>query len=327
MLTKEAKNILVIQLAGLGDMVLATPALEGIRKLYPESRIFLLTNSRAVDIIKGSHDIDEIFISDNLKDFLGLVKKLRLYHFDIVIDFYRLYSIKGAIKMFLLFLAIGGKFWVGRDTDSRGFFYHLKVKEELSDTKHEVEHKLDIIRALGGDINSIDFKVRYNKEDEFFIGNLLEEKGIEKEDIFIGINCTTVSPGRNWTLEGYRELAEQLIKELPAKVAFCGNRLDYKIFDVSTFDSSAKIIDLVGRLTVGQLIAFIRRCNLFISPDSGPAHIAAALKIPLVSLFGEGEYSKFRPYGDDRIIRIIRTPVKFITPEEILAATRNLLNK
>jgi len=327
MLTKEAKNILVIQLAGLGDMVLATPALEGIRKLYPESRIFLLTNSRAVDIIKGSHDIDEIFISDNLKDFLGLVKKLRLYHFDIVIDFYRLYSIKGAIKMFLLFLAIGGKFWVGRDTDSRGFFYHLKVKEELSDTKHEVEHKLDIIRALGGDINSIDFKVRYNKEDEFFIGNLLEEKGIEKEDIFIGINCTTVSPGRNWTLEGYRELAEQLIKELPAKVAFCGNRLDYKIFDVSTFDSSAKIIDLVGRLTVGQLIAFIRRCNLFISPDSGPAHIAAALKIPLVSLFGEGEYSKFRPYGDDKIIRIIRTPVKFITPEEILAATRNLLNK
>jgi len=327
MLTKEAKNILVIQLAGLGDMVLATPTLSELRQLYPHTGIFLLTNSRSADIVRGSPDIDGIFIADNLAGFLKLIKKIRSCHFDLVINLYRLHSFRGAIKMLLLFSAIGGKYWVGRNTDGRGFFYHLKVKEQLSDTRHEVEHKLDIITALGGKIKDINFKLGYDKENELFIRGLLKKEGIREEDTLIGINCTTVSLGRNWTAAGYHQLTEQLIRDLPVKVVFCGSRLNRKIFDDIKIGLSVRVIDLVGRLTVKQLVAFIRRCNLFISPDSGPAHIASVLKVPLVSLFGEGEYDKFRPYGDEKKIRIIRTPLKLITGERVAEQVKQLLKE
>jgi heptosyltransferase-2/heptosyltransferase-3 len=324
---KKINSILVIQLAGLGDMVLATPALSALRSLYFQAKVVLLTNSRSVDIVRGSKDLDEIFILDNLSDFLKLFRKLRSYHFDLVINLYRLYSFKGAIKMFLLFLSIGGEYWVGRDTAARGFFYHLRVPEKLNDSKHEVEHKLDIIRALGGQIKEMNLKVEFDKEDEDFIKDLLKKEGIEDKDILIGINCATFRPSRNWTAVGYAQLAEQLTKKMSVKVAFCGGSLDRKIFNKIKFKLSVEVLDLVGKLTVRQLITFIKRCNLFISPDSGPMHIAAVLGVPLVSLFGEEEYNEFRPFGDEKLIKIIRTPMKLINPEQVITTVKQLLFK
>jgi ADP-heptose:LPS heptosyltransferase len=145
--------------------------------------------------------------------------------------------------------------------------------------------------------------------------------------MLIGINCATFRPARNWTIAGYSQLAEQLIRELSVKVAFCGRSLDYKIFNNIKMNLSVKVIDLVGRLTIRQLTAFIKRCNLFISPDSGPMHIAAALRVPLVSLFGEGEYNELRPFGDEQLIEIIRTPIKLIAPASVIMAVKKLLSK
>jgi heptosyltransferase-2 len=323
----DADNILVVQLAGLGDMILATPALLALRESFPKARIFLLTNSRGADIVKDSGDIDEIFVSNNIREFMRISARLRGLHFDTVINLYRLYSLKGALKMFLLFTTIGGRRWVGRDTDGRGFFYHLKVKDSLKDREHEVVHKLDIIRALGGKAVEVKFKVSCRREDEVFIDKLLIGLGINENESVAGINCTTFQPKRNWTQENYRLLAGRLRSELPAKVVFCGSRFNYETTDLSAKAPTEGIIDLVGKLKIGQLIALIKRCNIFISPDSGPGHLAAALNVPLVSLFGLGEYDKFRPYGDARMVRIISTPMESITVQEVLAAVGELWKK
>lgn len=321
----KKNSILAIQLAGLGDMVLATPALSALRKLYNKSKVCLLTNSRSADIIKGSQDVDEVFVADNFFYVLKIIKKIRAYNFDIAVNLYRLYSFKGALKMFLLFLAIGGRYWVGRDTNGRGFFYHLKIKEKLPDEKHEVEHKLDIIQALGGQIDAINLKVEYDIKDDNFVADILNKEGIGSNDILIGMNCATFKSSRNWKIAGYIQLAERLIRELSVKVAFCGRDIDRKIFNNIRENLSVEVVDLVGKLTVRQLAAFIKHCNLFISPDSGPMHLAAALNVPLVALFGQGEYSELRPFGEERIIRIIRTPIKSITVEEVLNAAKGLL--
>jgi len=320
-------TILVVQLAGLGDMVLALPALASLRELYPQAQILLLTNSRAGDIVRDSQDLNGVFVIDSVLGFLRLIARLRAYQFDLVINLYRIYSAGGALKMFLLFSAVGGKYWVGRDADGRGFFYHLKVKEALSDSMHEVEHKLDIIRALGGQIKETKFKIKCDRDDELFIQSFMEKEGVGPKDIVIGINCSTFRPSRNWVSAGYHELAERLVKELPVKVAVCGSNLNRRIFNEINADLSVRVIDVVGKLSVRQFIAFIKRCNLFISPDSGPAHLAAALGVPLVSLFGEGEYSKFRPYADEKMVQIIRIPVKLITAEEVFQAVNELLNR
>jgi ADP-heptose:LPS heptosyltransferase len=263
------KSILLIQLAGLGDMIMATPAIEAIRNLYPKAKIYLLTNLRSKEIIRGNPYLDGIFIFGGFKNFLSLIRKLRRYHFDIVINLYRLYSFKGAIKMFFLFLLIGGKYWVGRDTDKKGFFYHLKVSENLLDEKHEVDCKLDIIRALGGKANQVSLRVEFDKEDEEFVDNFLKREGIIENDVVVGINCSTFKSSHNWITSSYAKLADSLIDRLKVKVAFIGVAKDKRLIAKIKKLMRHKPLDFIGRFNVRQLVAFLKRCQLLISPDSG----------------------------------------------------------
>ena len=89
---------MLIQLAGLGDMVMVKPTIENLKQLYPQAKICLLTNARSVEIIRGSPFIDEIFVLEGLIKIFATVKRLRDYHFDMIINLYRLYSFKGVIK-------------------------------------------------------------------------------------------------------------------------------------------------------------------------------------------------------------------------------------
>ncbi len=275
--------------------------------------------------MRGSGSIDEIIVSDDFSQFLNLIGRLRGLHFDLAINLYRLYSFKGALKMFFLFLAIGAKSWVGRDTNKRGFFYHIRVQEELPDNKHEVEHKLDIIRSLGAKIDDVTFDIQFDSRDEDFVARLLKKEGVAESDLLIGVNCATFKPKRNLEPAGYARFVDSLNREIPAKIAFCARDIDRKILSEIKANTSAPVVDLLGRFNTRQLAAFIKRCNLFVSPDSGPMHIAAALKTPLISLFGEGEYEEMRPFAEVDKTKIILTPVKSITPEEVLTAAKQLL--
>lgn len=336
-------RILVIQLAGLGDMVMATPAIENLRQLYPQAKICLLTNSRSADIVRGSPYIDEIFVLGGFSNIFAIIKKLRSYHFDMVINLYRLYSFKGVLKMFLLFWAIGGRCWVGRDTDGRGFFYHLKVPERLSDKKHEVEYKLDIIRTLGGEIKDINLRVEYDKDDKDYVNTTLNREGITENDILVAINCSTFKPSHNWMIESYTKLADYIVERLKVKVAFLGVGKERKLFVEIKNLMSQEPLDFVGAFNTRQLAAFLGRCRLLISPDSGPVHVASALKVPMVVLFGPGEYHRYRPYGNEEKTIVIKKEaecspcfkkncrnkkcMKLITPEEVFTAVKRLLNE
>lgn len=339
--TQKVNSLLIIQLAGLGDMVMATPAIEALRKLYPEARLCLLTNPRSLDSIRGSPYIDEIIVIKGFTNIFAALRKLRKSRFEMVINLYRLYSLQGAIKMFLLFLAIGGKKWVGRDTAGRGFFYHLKIPEKLSDKRHEVEYKLDIVRTLGAKIEAIDLKAAYDAADEDFVNRLLDKEGLALTDLIVGINCSTFKLLNNWTIEGYAKLADLLIERLKVKVAFVGVESEKTLFARIKEDMRYQPLDLVGRLNVRQLTCFLRRCRVFISPDSGPVHIAAAFKIPIVVLFGPGECERYRPYGNEEKTIVIKKEVPcgpcykekcsdrkcmdLITPDEVFQAARQLL--
>ncbi|HQP92278.1 MAG TPA: glycosyltransferase family 9 protein [Candidatus Omnitrophota bacterium] len=325
MLLTDAGNILVIQLAGLGDMVLALPALTGLRESFPNARISVLSNSRAKEVIRGLGWVDELFVCDNYGDFLFKISALRKKNFDMVINLYRIYSWAGAVKMFFVFSCIGGKYWVGRDTDSRGFFYNIKVKEDLPDDIHEVEHKLACIRAVAPDLKDVKPDLRVLPQDQRALELVLESEGIKPGDLLVGINCATFDPSRNWPSSCYARLAEILSFELKAKVAFSAAEKDRAFLKNIKRSTNAPIVDLCGKLTVGELIAFIKKCDVYVTPDSGPMHIAAFLGVPLLALFGEGEYSELRPFGRDDKIIVIRKPVKLITPSEAAGSVRELL--
>ena len=245
--------------------------------------------------------------------------------------------------MLLLFWAVGAKLWVGRDTDGRGFFYDLKVPEKLAEQKHEIEYKFDIVHALGGRVSDVRLEVCCDKGDDGFVEDILGARGVRRDDVLVGINCSTFRPSRNWTAERYADLADRLHDRLNARVCFTGVAGDKSLFEEIKGLAGCNITDLMGVFTTRQLACFFKRCRLLISPDCGAAHIAAAVRAPLVVLFGPGEYARYRPYGNDNKTIVIRKEVDcspclrdvcrhkkcmmLITPAEVFDAARRLLKQ
>ncbi len=303
--SKNIKKVLIIQLAGLGDMVMATSTIRAIRKLYPNARLCLLVNSRSFGIIKDFPYLDETFVFKGLGSICRIIFELRQRHFDLVINLYRLYSLKGSIKMFLLFLAINGSYWVGRDTQKMGFFYHLKIPENLTDQRHEVELKLDIARALGATIDDATMELPIQSLDKTFITDFLYKQGVSENDFLTGFNPGGFRPSRHWFTQRWAQLADTLTESYRSKVIIIADKRDVAEMEKIAALVKYPVIKL-DDLTLPQLVALIARLNLFITNESGPMHIARAVKTALVALFGPGEVNKFSPYPPDKRYAVIK---------------------
>lgn len=322
----EIKRILIVQVAGIGDLVIATPTLRALRNRFSKSKISLLTALRAKDIVVGSPYIDEIYTSaihkyfqyfrpgtflkpGTLRDTLRLIRKLRQKHFDLMINLYNLASIRGTLRMAFLFSAIGAKYRVGRDTDGKGFFYNLKVPERSPSPKHEVERMLDIAQALGAKIRNKDLEIPLFTEDRNYVTEFFSQYQIRKDNLVIGINPGVFRPSRKWDKKKFALVADELSKKRQARIIITGGKRDIKLAnDISNLMITKPII-VAGKTTLKQLAVLIQKCKLFITTDSGPMHIAVAVKTPLIALFGPGSLKKHGPYGDGKRYIVIKKEV------------------
>lgn len=318
----EIKRILIVQVAGIGDLVMATPTLRALRNRFSKSKISLLTAPRAKDIVVGSPYIDEIYTlashkyfrpgtflkPGSLRDTLRLIRKLRQKHFDLMINLYNLASIRGTLRMAFLFSTIGAKYRAGRDTDRRGFFYNLKVPERSLSPKHEVERMLDIARALGAKIRNKDLEIPLFAEDRNYVTEFFSQYQIRKDDLVIGINPGAFRPSREWDKKKFALVADELSKKYQARIIITGGKRDVKLAnDISNLMITKPII-VAGKTTLKQLAVLIQKCKLFITNDSGPMHIAVTVKTPLIALCGPGPL-KYAPYGDGNRYIVIKKEV------------------
>jgi ADP-heptose:LPS heptosyltransferase len=136
---KKPKKIIVVDFGGVGDLVLSIPFLRGLKKVFPSSVVSVLCADRAGMILKKQPYIAKIFLSPIT--LLGLFKtglRLRKKRFDMAINLMPETSYFSAVKMNLLFFLINARKWVGRNTEKRGFFYHIRVPEQKMQMENEV---------------------------------------------------------------------------------------------------------------------------------------------------------------------------------------------
>ncbi len=137
---KRIKNILVVQLGGIGDLVLTVPALKAIRTELRSAYIGLLLISRSSELLKGCAYFDESFVLDTddtkirnlfnwrvLLKFFKLIRELRKRKFDIMVNLENISTWKGSLKMFFLFMLVKARYTLGRDTEGKGYFFDLKL--------------------------------------------------------------------------------------------------------------------------------------------------------------------------------------------------------
>lgn len=291
-------KILVVNLGGIGDVLLSTPALRSLKAAYPDAQVSLLVVPRVAEMVSGLSYADSIFEIEMswqgiIKDII-LLFKLRRMKFDIAINMRTLVTSNSARKMKFLFDIISPRVRVGRDTDGAGKFFDIKIPETRIGKRSEMEYDIDTVAALGADVKDRSIDIIVDKVCVDAVSRLLEARGIKKSDRLIAIHPGG-RPSHRWPLPNFAGLISELHKKTPCKFVITGDKNEKGIAMELAKVSGACAVELAGELTIKELIALIKRCEILISNDTAPIHIAAILGTPVVSLFGPGDVVRFDP--------------------------------
>lgn len=338
------KSILIIRPDAIGDCMLITPAISLIREKYPNAKISVLCQSYTKDIFLHNPDVDELFEDWFVKKRASLTRGIRKYaefikgkNFDLSIHFYN------ELPYALLAKSAKIKYRVGDISKPLlRSFYNIKGDCRWNDlTLHEVEHNILLLKSLGIDLpeSPPPMKIEANKE---ISKKIQEEHNLNNNDIVIGIHLGTGRGNKAWLPERYSQVIDSLSSKFKAKIIITGSEKE-KIQAKKVLSlCKNKPIDLVGKTTLEELIATISRYNIYIGVDTGPLHIAAALKIPIVAIFPTKfvKPSEWGPWQTQHVI--IRKAItcsqkclprncpfddclKSISADDILAGVENIL--
>ncbi|MDP2927658.1 MAG: lipopolysaccharide heptosyltransferase II [Candidatus Omnitrophota bacterium] len=308
------KKILIINPFGIGDVLFTTPVIKALKRQHPDSFIGYWSNLRVKPILENNPQINKVFALSrgDLKKiyqesfFKGLWSAIRLIweikkeHFDICLDF----SLDHRYS--LLAKIIGIRKRIGFNYKGRGRFLTERVDLDGYHDKHVVEYYLELLKFLNIPVNDKNLFLTVLLNDELKAKNILASVGIEETDCVISI-----FPGaggswgkdaaiKHWPALKFAQVANKLIDKCGAKVVILGDESERKIAEVIVHAMVNKPIDLVGKTSLEILPAVIKNCNLLITNDGGPMHMAAALGVKTVSIFGPVSELVYGPYPENR---------------------------
>ena len=310
---KRGIKILIISLKGIGDTVHALPMLKVLTAKYPEAEITVIVPNAACRALLGTvKSIKNILVIDYTKPsgiigHLVTLLKLRFKKFDFSITTFPSNRIWYNIFAF----AVGAKkrithaYPAGR-LKTLAFLQNIKVPADPS--LHTVEQNMNLLAAMG--ISSAEIKpfapcLTLPPEDESFARQYLEDKKISGQCPLVGLHPSFV-PGtvyKAWSsdnIEVFALLADWLHDNYNAQVMIFGSSDEgdavRKIHIMSKYKPLTPVLDIL------KVAALIKRCKLFINTDSGLGHIAAALGIPTITIFGPANPAMTKPYCGNNIL-------------------------
>ncbi|MFH1459651.1 MAG: glycosyltransferase family 9 protein [Candidatus Omnitrophota bacterium] len=320
------KKILIVNLAGIGDILLCTPALRALQADYPKAEISFLTTEKVYEVVKDLPYLHRIyvfslsyggkFIFFNLLRHFYILFKLRREKFDLAINMRTLVSDQGAKKIKFLFKIINAKKTLGRNTEGRGSFFNIKIPETQNGQKYELEYDIDTVGALGVKVKdkTIDFIIE--ERDENNINRLLSGKELSPDDLLIGIHPGGM-PSRRWPIENFRKIIELVYKKTKCKFVITGSMPEKNLADRLVNEFPDYAISFIDKLSIKELGALIKKCRVFISNDTGPMHIAAILGVPLIALFGPGDITRFDPRNISKKVKVFYEKVACAPCEKV----------
>lgn len=311
---REVNKILIVLIAGIGDLILASKAIRSVRNGYPGAEIHLLTNADASLIAQHLGYIDKIWtfevrkLRNNMLHIFNILRttlKIRKINYDMSINLYQVSSRMGAHKMALLFKMIGSKVNIGHEYKGLNFCLTDKLPENQFKEKHFVEAMNDLALIAGGQPDEKGIEVRWNpaceKKWERFFAQLISGSS----DQIIGINPGGDRSNRRWRPNNYALVADGLIKRLNATIVILGGPGEEEIAATIQNKMSNESISLAGRLALDELPYVISLLDILITNDSGPMHICAAVKTPLVAVYGPENYELVGPFTAPDLMKIV----------------------
>jgi heptosyltransferase-2 len=282
----QTRRILIIKLWALGESILTLPLIRAIKKKYPGTHIDVLVLKRSQEVYTGNKDIADIKRANPLT----ILKNLRKY--DIVIDC-EPYLNASAVLAWLL-----GKRRIGFSHSARALLYTDRIP--FDDQKHEMLAFMDLAKPLGIiELPERLVPVATSRQDEKKVNALFNEFGLKKNDAIVCINpgAAESSKGRMWPAENFAKVADALVKEFLVKIVLTGAKSERADAEAVMNRMHYNAINAAGETSVKELAAFLKRCALVISNDTGPMHLAAAMGSSTLGLFCPNTPVRFAPYG------------------------------
>jgi len=283
--TKNEKRILVIKLGALGDVILAGPSLRMIRKKFPSAHLSLLVDSRFIPMVANCPYLNDVipFDRERARSWTWLArfaKRIRREGFDLSIDF------QNTKRTHLLaFLAGIPKRYGFR----RGIFGRLLNQPDLTFDRPDspIRHQFRILSRLG--INQLEEELELwpDAESDAQIHDWFRESGFSPDEKTVGlaIGASARWPTKRWPVEYYAELSKRLVKELGAHVVLIGSKEDEPLAEKINQEPRA-VLNFVGRTSIRSLVSLIKQTRVIVTGDTAPLHVAKALGVRTVALFG-----------------------------------------
>lgn len=294
---QNIRNILVRSVNWIGDAVMSTPALAAVRQNFPKARITLLANPLVGQLFSIHPYVDNVIVFDRAGRHRGLLGRLRLAQelrqeqFDLALILPN--SFDAALVTFLA--GIPHRF--GKASDGRSLLltrrYQMPV---LTEPAHEVQYYRHLLASFGiAGTEERPLLMTLQEEDQAATG-FLAEHGIHSSDLLLGINAgATFGSAKRWYPERFAEVARRLAEQWGGRIILFGGPDEVAIVAEIEKLLEGRCLNVAGKTTVRQLMALIKRCNFFITNDSGPMHIAAAFGVPLVAVFGPTDHTGTAP--------------------------------
>lgn len=292
---KDYKNILVIKMSSLGDIIHALPSLYALRELFPDACITWAIHESFAKILPGKPWIDNVYVIDRkrikkINYLLQVRKDLHKKHFDLVID------LQMIAKSGLISFLTGCHERIGyNDARECSGLFSRAISGKYKNG-HIIEQLLDVIRYLGWQGNGIHFPLHDYKNELSVVRKKLSEAGVIGK--YVLLVPGTRGENKKWPIKYWGELAKRLAK----KGIFCiisGTVGEKPMADeIRRIAQSKYVVDFIGKTNLLELIALEKMAAVHISSDTGPLHIANAVGTPIIALFGPTLPYRSGPYGN-----------------------------
>ncbi len=292
--------------AWIGDMVLLTPALRALKQTYPESCLTVLLRPPAANLMNTNPYVDRYIVDTKqeglYRSFIRLVRQIRDNAFDIAIVFHPT-SFRNVLLPYLARIPIR----IGANYKGRGFFLTSSCPNNTN--LHEIDRYLSVLHLLNIHVVSIEksaditsslsstyLEFWHTDADRQMVQQVLQNEGVSPNERLIAVNLGTTWQTKRWDARNFDEVINQISSAAPdVKIVLTGSSSEEVI--VRNLSLSDSTINLVGKTDIFQLGALLERCEICLTCDSGPMHIAAAVGTSTVALFGPTDPIRHQPYG------------------------------
>ena len=294
------KNVLVVKLSAIGDVIHALPVSYAIKETYPEARLTWVVEPPAYNILQGNPYIDEIIVFEKKKfkslgGFLAnygpFCEKLRQHSYDAALDLQGLFKSAAIV-------------WSSRAAVKLGTCNMRELSDRVSEpvvgahaNGHIVERYLDVARRMGCRVDKVVFPVEISADDAKMARSYLYVAGCKGDIPYVVLAVGANWPNKRWPTKYFARLSDWISSRGLLPVVVGGGPLDEQLAEEISRMAEIPPINMVGKTSLKQLAYVMSKAKAVVGGDTGPVHLAAGMGTPTVMFMGPTDANRNGPYG------------------------------